>query len=237
MTGDAMIEVRESIPYKGIRKAVGKHMEASLAIPLHYQGIYADVTDLLEFRKKVNEEHGSKVTVNDFIIRAVALSLQKTPIMNSSLNADKTAIEVYQPSNISVMTASEKGLVAPVIKDAQDKSVFQISEEMRELVSRANAGKLRPDDISGGTFGVTNIGKLNSYDSVPRPLPPQSSIMTACTAKKMAVVLDDGKDTIAARMMMKLVIGSDHRVTDGVPLANFINDVKRYLEDPASLLK
>ena len=232
-----MIEVRESIPYKGIRKAVGKHMEASLAIPLHYQGIYADVTDLLEFRKKVNEEHGSKVTVNDFIIRAVALSLQKTPIMNSSLNADKTAIEVYQPSNISVMTASEKGLVAPVIKDAQDKSVFQISEEMRELVSRANAGKLRPDDISGGTFGVTNIGKLNSYDSVPRPLPPQSSIMTACTAKKMAVVLDDGKDTIAARMMMKLVIGSDHRVTDGVPLANFINDVKRYLEDPASLLK
>lgn len=232
-----MIEVRESIPYKGIRKAVGRHMEASLAIPLHYQGIYADVTDLLEFRKKVNEEHGSKVTVNDFIIRAAALSLQKTPIMNSSLNADKTAIEVYQPSNISVMTASEKGLVAPVIKDAQDKSVFQISEEMRELVSRANAGKLRPDDISGGTFGVTNIGKLNSYDSVPRPLPPQSSIMTACTAKKMAVVLDDGKDTIAARMMMKLVIGSDHRVTDGVPLANFINDVKRYLEDPASLLQ
>lgn len=232
-----MIEVRESIPYKGIRKAVGKHMEASLAIPLHYQGIYADVTDLLEFRRKVNEEHGSRVTVNDFIIRAVALSLQKTPIMNSSLNADKTAIEVYQPSNISVMTASEKGLVAPVIKDAQDKSVFQISEEMRELVGRANAGKLRPDDISGGTFGVTNIGKLNSYDSVPRPLPPQSSIMTACTAKKMAVVLDDGKDTIAARMMMKLVIGSDHRVTDGVPLANFINDVKRYLEDPESLLK
>lgn len=231
-----MTEILESIPYKGIRKAMGRHMEASLSIPLHYQGIYVDVTDLLEFRKTVNAEHGSTVTVNDFIIRAVALSLQKTPILNSSLNADKTAIEIYKPSNVSVMTASEKGLVAPVIKDAQDKRVFQISEEMRALVGRANEGKLRPDDCSGDTFGLTNIGKLNSYDSVPRPLPPQSSIMTACTARKMAVVLDDGKDTITSRMMMKLVIGSDHRVTDGVPLANFINNVKDYLENPKSLM-
>ena len=145
-----MTEILESIPYKGIRKAMGRHMEASLSIPLHYQGIYVDVTDLLEFRKTVNAEHGSTVTVNDFIIRAVALSLQKTPILNSSLNADKTAIEIYKPSNVSVMTASEKGLVAPVIKDAQDKRVFQISEEMRALVGRANEGKLRPDDCSGG---------------------------------------------------------------------------------------
>lgn len=231
-----MAELLESIPYKGVRKAMGKHMEASLSIPLHYQGIYVDVTDLLAFRKKLNAEKNSHVTVNDFIVRAVALSLQKTPMMNTAFNADKTAIEVYKSSNVSVMTASAKGLVAPVIKEAQDKSVFQISAEMHELVEKANAGKLRPEDCSEGTFGVTNIGKLNSFDSVPRPLPPQSSIMTACTAKKMAVVLDDGKDTIAARMMMKLVIGSDHRITDGVPLANFINDVKDYLEHPETLL-
>ncbi len=84
-------------------------------------------------------------------------------------------------------------------------------------------------------FGVTNIGKLNSFDSVPLPLPPEPAIMTACTAKKMPVVMDD--DTIAVRMMMKLVIGGDHRILDGVPLAQFINSMKELLEAPEVLKK
>ena len=232
-----MIEVSQAIPYRGIRKSIGKRMEISGAYPMTYQGMYVDVTELLAYRKQVNAKKGVSLTVNDFIVKAVSLALQRTPIMNSSFNEDMSQILVYSNYNISVMTASDKGLVAPVIKESEKKSIYQISEEMKALVEKANAGKLMPEDYAGGTFGVTNLGKLNSFDSVPLPQPPQPAIMAACTAKKMAVVVEgeNGEDVIVPRVMMKLVIGGDHRILDGVPLASFLNDMKKLLEDPHSL--
>ena len=216
-----MIEVSQAIPYRGIRKSIGKRMEISGAYPMTYQGMYVDVTELLAYRKQVNAKKGVSLTVNDFIVKAVSLALQRTPIMNSAFNEDMSQILVYSNYNISVMTASDKGLVAPVIKESEKKSIYQISEEMKALVEKANAGKLMPEDYAGGTFGVTNLGKLNSFDSVPLPQPPQPAIMAACTAKKMAVVVEgeNGEDVIVPRVMMKLVIGGDHRILDGVPLA------------------
>ena len=232
-----MIEVSQAIPYRGIRKSIGKRMEISGAYPMTYQGMYVDVTELLAYRKQVNAKKGGSLTVNDFIVKAVSLALQRTPIMNSAFNEDMSQILVYSNYNISVMTASDKGLVAPVIKESEKKSIYQISEEMKALVEKANAGKLMPEDYAGGTFGVTNLGKLNSFDSVPLPQPPQPAIMAACTAKKMAVVVEgeNGEDVIVPRVMMKLVIGGDHRILDGVPLASFLNDMKKLLEDPHSL--
>ena len=229
-----MIEVSQAIPYRGIRKSIGKRMEISGAYPMTYQGMYVDVTELLAYRKQVNAKKGVSLTVNDFIVKAVSLALQRTPIMNSAFNEDMSQILVYSNYNISVMTASDKGLVAPVIKESEKKSIYQISEEMKALVEKANAGKLMPEDYAGGTFGVTNLGKLNS---VPLPQPPQPAIMAACTAKKMAVVVEgeNGEDVIVPRVMMKLVIGGDHRILDGVPLASFLNDMKKLLEDPHSL--
>ena len=232
-----MIEVSQAIPYRGIRKSIGKRMEISGAYPMTYQGMYVDVTELLAYRKQVNAKKGVSLTVNDFIVKAVSLALQRTPIMNSAFNEDMSQILVYSNYNISVMTASDKGLVAPVIKESEKKSIYQISEEMKALVEKANAGKLMPEDYAGGTFGVTNLGNLNSFDSVPLPQPPQPAIMAACTAKKMAVVVEgeNGEDVIVPRVMMKLVIGGDHRILDGVPLASFLNDMKKLLEDPHSL--
>ncbi len=231
------MEISQTIPYKGVRKMIGKRMEISGGYPMTYQGIYADVTDLLACRKQVNAEKNANLTVNDFIIKAASISLQRTPIMNAGFSEDMTQINVYSDCNLSVMTASDKGLVAPVLKRTQDKTIFELSEEMKALVEKANAGKLMPDDYADGTFGITNIGKLNSYDSVPLPQPPQPAILAACTAKKMPVVLEqDGEDVIAIRMMMKLVIGGDHRILDGVPLAAFINDMKALLEDPQALI-
>ena len=232
-----MIEVSQAIPYRGIRKSIGKRMEISGAYPMTYQGMYVDVTELLAYRKQVNAKKGVSLTVNDFIVKAVSLALQRTPIMNSAFNEDMSQILVYSNYNISVMTASDKGLVAPVIKESEKKSIYQISEEMKALVEKANAGKLMPEDYAGGTFGVTNLGKLNSFDSVPLPQPPQPAIMAACTAKKMAVVVEgeNGEDVIVPRVMMKLVIGGDHRILDGGPLASFLNDMKKLLEDPHSL--
>ena len=232
-----MIEVSQAIPYRGIRKSIGKRMEISGAYPMTYQGMYVDVTELLAYRKQATAKKGVSLTVNDFIVKAVSLALQRTPIMNSAFNEDMSQILVYSNYNISVMTASDKGLVALVIKESEKKSIYQISEEMKALVEKANAGKLMPEDYAGGTFGVTNLGKLNSFDSVPLPQPPQPAIMAACTAKKMAVVVEgeNGEDVIVPRVMMKLVIGGDHRILDGVPLASFLNDMKKLLEDPHSL--
>lgn len=127
--------------------------------------MYVDVTDLLAFRKKVNAETGAGLTVNDFIVKAVSIALQRTPLMNSAFNEDMTQIQVYGNYNISVMTASDKGLVAPVIKETEKKTIYQISAEMKEMIEKANAGKLMPDDYAGGTFGVTivNLGPGHSY--------------------------------------------------------------------------
>ena len=132
-----------------------------------YQGMYVDVTDLLAFRKKINAETGAGLTVNDFIIKAVSIALQRTPLMNSAFNEDMTQIQVYSNYNISVMTASDKGLVAPVIKETEKKTIYQISAEMKEMIEKANAGKLMPDDYAGGTFGITN---LCPCPSLPSPL-------------------------------------------------------------------
>ena len=232
-----MLQISEEIAYKGVRKMIGKRMEISGTYPMTYQGMYVDVTDLLALRKRLNAEKGCGLTVNDFIVRAVSLALQRTPIMNSAFNEDMTKINVYSSYNISVMTASDRGLVAPVLKNTQDKDIYQLSAEMKALIEKANSGKLMPDDYADGTFGVTNLGKLNSFDSLPLPQPPQPAIMAACTAKKMPVVVEkDGEDVVAIRMMMKLVIGGDHRILDGVPLASFLNDMKQLLEAPESLV-
>ena len=144
-----MIEVSQAIPYRGIRKSIGKRMEISGAYPMTYQGMYVDVTELLAYRKQVNAKKGVSLTVNDFIVKAVSLALQRTPIMNSAFNEDMSQILVYSNYNISVMTASDKGLVAPVIKESEKKSIYQISEEMKALVEKANAGKLMPEDYAG----------------------------------------------------------------------------------------
>ena len=232
-----MLQISEEIAYKGVRKMIGKRMEISGTYPMTYQGMYVDVTDLLALRKRLNAEKGCGLTVNDFIVRAVSLALQRTPIMNSAFNEDMTKINVYSSYNISVMTASDRGLVAPVLKNTQDTDIYQLSAEMKALIEKANSGKLMPDDYADGTFGVTNLGKLNSFDSVPLPQPPQPAIMAACTAKKMPVGVEkDGEDVVAIRMMMKLVIGGDHRILDGVPLASFLNDMKQLLEAPESLV-
>lgn len=232
-----MIDILQEISYKGVRKAIGDRMEISGGYPMTYQGIYVDITDLLAFRKQINEEKNVRLTVNDFIIRACSIALQKTPLMNSALNSDKTKIEVYKNCNISVMIDSKFGLMAPVIKRSEEKSIFEISEEMKVFAEKANAGKLMPDEYSNGTFALTNIGKMNSYDIIPLPMPPQPAILGVCTAQKKPVVVEKaGEDVIEIRMLMKIVVGGDHRILDGKPLAAFINDVKNALEAPETLV-
>lgn len=231
-----MAEIAEKIPYRGIRRTIGKRMEQSRQIPHHYQGIYVDVTDLLTLREQANTEHPQdKLSVNDFIVRATSLALQKTPILNSTLVENE--IQVYKSVNLGIMAAVDKGLIAPVVKESQTKDIYALSREIKELLGKARSGTLTPDEYSDGTFSITNIGPLKTEDSVPLMFPSQCGILAVCATKKMAVVREiNGEDVISVRSMCKLVIGSDHRVTDGVPLARFLNDMKDLLEHPEQLM-
>ena len=229
-----MKEILEIIPYKGMRKTIGKKMMEAQTYPLTYDANDIDMTDLMELRKKVNEEKGVKVSLNDYIIKACAMAIQRVPMINACLFEDEKKIEVYKSVNISVMTASEKGLVAPVIKEAQDKTVFEIADEMKVLIAKANEGTLTMEDMSEGTVGLTNVGKLGTYLCIPLPQPPQPVIIGAGTVRKAPWVMPD--DSIAARQIMTLQIGGDHRVVDGMPLGQFITAMKEILEAPECLI-
>ena len=231
-----MPEVLETIRYRGIRKIIGQRMEVSNAIPHHYQGLYVDMTELLSLRDRLNGEHPEmKLSINDFIVRACSLALQKNPIMNSAIDGDQ--IVIYKSINIGIVTAVDNGLIAPVIKQSQDMDIYEISRLAKELLDKARRGKLMPDEYSEGTFSITNIGPLKTEDSVPLLFPPQCGILAVCTTKKMPVVRNvNGEDVIVPRSMCKLVIGADHRITDGAPLAKFLNDMKALLETPETIV-
>ncbi|MHB1314394.1 MAG: 2-oxo acid dehydrogenase subunit E2 [Christensenellales bacterium] len=231
-----MIEISSVIPYKGVRKVIGKKMEISNSVPLTYQGLLADVTNLVTLRKKTNDAGNEKLSFNDFIVRAAAIALTRTPVVNSAFIDEQ--IIVYKPCNISVITAVESGLIGPVIREAQAKSIFEIAQESRELFEKARAGTLMPEYYSEGTFSITNIGMLNIDSCVPLVYPPQAAILGVCSIRKMPVVVQrDNEDTVMIRSMVNLVIAADHRILDGVPMAKFLNDMKQLLENPDLLLE
>ena len=231
-----MLEIAEVIPYKSIRRIIGKRMEASNATPQSYQGLYVDVTDLMEVRREVNAtgEH-PKLSFNDFVVAASVRALQNTPLANSAI-VDKE-IQIYKNINIGVIASTERGIIAPVLRDCQDKDIFQMSEEFKGLHKKAMDGTLMPDEYSKGTFSITNIGPLNADDSVPLLMPPQAACLAVCTSQRKPVVrVIDGEEQIVIRTMCKLVIDADHRILDGPPMAKILNDIKDALEDPRSLL-
>lgn len=231
-----MVEILEKIPYKGIRRIIGKRMEYSNSMPQSYQGLYVDVTELMALRKTLNArgDH-EKLSFNDFVVQATVLAIQNTPLANSAVV--ENAIEVYKNINIGIVTSTERGVIAPVVKNCQDKDIYALSREFKALHAKAMDGTLMPDDYSEGTFSITNIGTLNADDAVPLLYPPQAALLGVCSARKQAVVREiDGEDQIVIRTMCKLVIDADHRVLDGPPMARILNDIKNSLENPRTLV-
>ena len=229
------MEVLQTIKYSGIRKRIGEKMIISCAMPHTFQILAVDITALDALRRKINAERDMKLTVTDFIVKACSIALQEVAIVNSALTDN--IITVYKSCNIGVITAVEEGLVGPVIKEAQTKSLFEISDEAKTLFNKARDGTLMPEDYSDSTFTITNIGMLNIDSSIPLIFPPQAAILGVCTAKKRPVVIEeDGEDKIAVRLMMNLTLAGDHRIIDGVPIAKFLNSVRGMLENPEKLL-
>jgi len=174
----------------------------------------------------------SKISVNDLIIKAAALTLRKFPNLNSHFYGDK--IVRHKRINIGIAVAMEGGLINVVAKDADKTALGTLAIQNKEMIQRARDGKVRPDDVEGSTFTVSNLGPFDVDTFVAIINPPEAAILAIGTAKPVPVVKPDG--TLGTGMRLKITISADHRVTDGAEAAQFMQEMKRLIENPMGLL-
>ncbi len=223
----------ETIQLSGMRKVIAQRLlESKTTIPHFYLNMEVDAGPLMSLRGDVNEasqaKGGPKYTVNDFVMRAVVLASQEKPEVNASFRGD--SIVQFGSVNLSVAVAIEGGLVTPVIFDAQDKSMADLSAEIKDLAARARDRKLTPDEMQGGTITISNLGSygVHSFDAIINP--PQAAILSIGTISKQAVVDDRGE--IVPGLRMWIGMSCDHRVIDGAVGAEFMAALKNYRESP-----
>jgi pyruvate dehydrogenase E2 component (dihydrolipoamide acetyltransferase) len=220
------------LPNSSVRKIVAKRLtESKQQVPHFYLSIDVEIDALLELRKSVNEKSAAKVSVNDCVIRAVALALKKIPAANASWTDE--AILHYKDADVSVAVATPNGLITPIIKKADQKTLAQISTEMKDLAARARDGKLRPEEFQGGGFTVSNLGMFGVKEFAAIINPPQSCILAVGAGEQRAVV-KNGQVVVAT--MMTCTLSVDHRSVDGALGAEFLAAFKPLIETPKSLV-
>ncbi|HEU0220824.1 MAG TPA: 2-oxo acid dehydrogenase subunit E2, partial [Paracoccaceae bacterium] len=226
----------EEVTLDGMRKTIAARLtEAKQTIPHFYLRRDIELDALLAFRAELNkslEKRGVKLSVNDFVIKAGALALQAVPDSNAVWAGDR--ILKFQRSDVAVAVAIKGGLFTPVIRDADQKTLSALSEEMKDLATRARERKLAPHEYQGGSFAVSNLGMfgIENFDAVINP--PHGSILAVGAGVKKPVVKADGSVGVATTMSVTLSV--DHRVIDGALGAEFLAALKGYLEDPVSML-
>ena len=224
----------QKVPLNKLRQIIGRRMvESKQSVPHFYLSRDYEVGALMQMRKDVNEllPAEEKLSVNDFIVKAVALTLSEFPNLNAALLGNE--IVQYGNINIGNAVALGGGLMTVVAKDANLKSIRTISAETKEMVERARDGKVRPEDIEGSTFSISNLGmyKIDHFSAIINP--PEAAILAVGAAKKVPVVKDD---EIEPAWMMNMTISADHRVTDGAEAAEFMLRLEHYLSNPLLLL-
>jgi pyruvate dehydrogenase E2 component (dihydrolipoamide acetyltransferase) len=221
----------EVIPYEGMRKAIGDNMAHSWSIaPKVTHHVSVDITNLLALRKTLNNgvKDKDKVSITDLLVKAVARALEIKPNINVTLDGDE--IKVLKDINIGVAVALDDGLIVPVVRDANKKSLAEVSKEVKDLAKRARKNKLNPDEMGGGTFTITNVGAWGSVDwFTPIINQPESAILGVGRTVERPVVVDG---QIVVRPMMGLSLSFDHRVIDGAPAAEFLAVLLGLIEQP-----
>ncbi len=219
----------------GIRKIIANRLlESKQSIPHYYLNTDCRLDKLMAIRKEINEaaEGAYKISVNDFIIKATAVALKKVPEVNSSWAGDNTIF--YERSDISVAVATDNGLITPIVFDADNKSLKDISNKVKELAGKARDGKLMPEEFQGGSCTVSNLGMfgIKSFSAIINP--PQSAILAIGAGEKRPIV--DEKGDIVAATMMTVTASFDHRTVDGAVGATYLAEFKKLIENPLSLL-
>jgi len=217
-----------------MRKAIARRLtESKQQVPHFYLSMDAGMDRLMDLRAQLNEAADGtfKLSVNDFIIKAVAKALVDVPAANASWTETDTL--VHKHAHISVAVAIEGGLITPVIRFSEQKSITDISSEVKELAVRARAGELQPQEYTGGTFSISNLGMygVKSFSAIVNP--PEGAILAVGATEERAVV-ENGE--FAVKKMMTLTLSCDHRVVDGAVGAEFLAALKKHLECPAGIL-
>jgi pyruvate dehydrogenase E2 component (dihydrolipoamide acetyltransferase) len=241
----------ELYPLSRTQRVVGERMQRAWQAPHHYATVEVHVDELLALRERLNEvladgaADGSgdgsradgpaggpvRLSINDFVMKACALALRTFPKLNSWWTGD--GIELHQRVDLAMAVALEDGLITPVIRNAAERTLSAISAEARELAARARSGNLRPDEYQGGTFTVSNMGMygVESFTAIVNP-PSVSIVAVSAVARRPDF---DATGDVVPRSVLKLTVGSDHRVVNGAENARYLAEVKRLLEHPLLL--
>ena len=224
----------EDIKLNGMRKTIGKRLtDAKQTIPHFYLTIDCELDELLSFRTKLNAMPiaKTKLSVNDFVVKATALALMDAPDANVTFHGDY--VRRYTQADVCVAVAIDGGLVTPIVKAANLKSLNEISFEVKDLAEKARAGKLPPEAYQGGSFTISNLGMygVKHFDAIINP--PQACILAVGAGEQRAVVRNGN---IVAANMVTLTLSLDHRALDGAVGAAFLKALKGYIENPLSLL-
>ena len=223
----------EDRPLSQMRATIAKRMPLSKApVPHFYVSSEVAMDRAWALREELNALEGQpKISVNDFVIRACAVALLQHPGVNASFQGE--SVRIYHRAHIGIAVALDDGLITPVLRDVESKSIAQIAVESRDLAERARTRKLRVPELSGATFSISNLGMFDVTEFSAIINPPEGAILAVGTVRKVPVVTDAGLG-VGRRMM--LTLSCDHRAIDGAMGARFLQDVKRLLEEPLRLL-
>lgn len=228
----------ETIPFRGMRRRIAEGMTKAYSTAVHYTYVeQIDMTKLVELRaqaKKGAAEAGVKLTYLPFIAKACVHALKKFPIVNAMLDEEKAQIVLRKRYSIGVATATEQGLMVPVVHDADRLSLLDIAREITRVSEAARTGTAKLDELTGSTFTITSLGTIGGVLATPILNFPEVGILGVHAIRKQPVV--DENDQIVIGHIMNLSISLDHRVVDGFEGASFLQEVRRYLEDPTLLL-
>jgi pyruvate dehydrogenase E2 component (dihydrolipoamide acetyltransferase) len=221
----------QELPVSSMRKTIAKRLsESKFTAPHFYVTVEIDMRPAIEVREQLLQGENTKVSFNDLVVKACARALTRFPLVNASWKGD--TIMSHGDVHVGVAVAIPDGLITPVVRHADRKSVLEISREVKDLAGRAREKKLRPEEFTGSTFTISNLGMYDVTEFTAIINPPESAILAVGAARQVPVV--DG-DRVVVGHRMKVTMSCDHRVVDGALAAQFLAEVRRLLENPVSL--
>jgi pyruvate dehydrogenase E2 component (dihydrolipoamide acetyltransferase) len=215
-----------------MRRTIAKRLAESMyTAPHFYVTVEIDMDAAVSLREQLVRAEDVKVSYNDLVVKACAKALTRVPTVNASWTGE--AIQTHADVHLGVAVSLPEGLITPVVRDADRKHVVEISREVKDLAARARERKLKPEEFTGSTFTVSNLGMFDVTEFTAIINPPESCILAVGAVRKRPVVKDD---RLAVGYRMKVTLSSDHRVVDGALAAQFLAEVRRLLENPVGLL-
>ena len=231
--GDAYTDT----PTSSMRKIIASRLsESKQTVPHYYLTVEINMDKVVKLREVLNSssEGKYKLSVNDFVIKASALSLKKVPEVNSAWQGD--FIRQYHTADVAVAVATPNGLITPIVANAETKGLSTISSQVKDMATRARSGKLSPNEYQGGTFTISNLGMFGIKDFTAIINPPQSCILAIGGTEKKVVPDETKESGFAVRNVMNVTLSSDHRVVDGAVGATWLQAFREYMENPLKMM-